>query len=575
MAAEPTAKKRRLVEGTCVPIAATTSIPDSAINPIKKTTPGNITSFVQYCRANFRGALQEYFQKCRPNFKLCFETAKEEKENIYVSTCKVDDALGVGRARSKKHATQLAAKDVIIKMGLVSDEESQRLCAQLDEMEVGPREAVPIYENEQYNRENYRGALQEWFQKIGKEVTLLFETNLQPSKSFISTCSVDGTFGTGEAGSKKKAIQLAAFDLICKLGLLPKEEIERQRERQKKPKEIRSFATQLLPDILATKVIPPIIESEQYRKNNFRGVLQEYCQKVGGADTLLNFDTIAKSQKSFVSTCIINGLEGVGEGSNKKEAIQHCALDLIVQLGLLSHEEVEKQAKWKRESIKKGKGWKSAGLLYILPNARAELIVDQFVVKKEKTHEFQYLLAVPLSKLLARGDESCKLFKCHPKLCGIRMWMEENVPKDIATDSPDAKLCGGFPCRFFTKLSDQELLARLKSISSTHSAICGVESPENSSRTHQRRCYRSVDMSFTGWGKRESQDKSEEETARRETLEESGIDIDEVCWNIKLRKFFYGQPLFIYIDMDIDESVQSEYQSTIINNVESCRVQIS
>jgi len=574
MAAELTTKKRRLVGGTCVPTAATTSIQDAAIKPRKKTTPENITSFVQYCRANFRGALQEYFQKCRPNNKLCFTTAKVEKENIYVSTCKVEDTLGVGRARSKKHATQLAAKDVIIKMGLVSDEESQRLRAQHDDLEAGTKEADPIYENEQYNRENFRGALQEWFQKIGKEVTLHFETNPKLPKSFISTCSVDGTVGTGEAGSKKKAIQLAAFDLICKLGLLPKEEIERQRERQKKPKEIRSFATQLSPNVMAWKVIPPIMESEQYRKNNFRGVLQEYCQKIGGADALLNFDTIAKSHKLFVSTCIINGVEGVGEASNKKEAIQLAALDLIVKLGLLSHEEVQKQNEWKRESIKKGKGWKSAGILYILPNDRAELLVDKFVVRTENKHQFRYLLAVPLSKLLACGDESCKLFKCHPKLCGIRKWMEENVPNDIATDFPDAKLCGGFPCRFFTKLSDQGLLARFNSISSTHSAICGVESPQNSSRTHQRRFYRNVDLSFTGWGKRESQDKSELETARRETFEESGIDILEICCNVKLRKFFYGQPLFIYIDMDIDESVPSEWQA-IINNVDSCRIQIS
>jgi len=573
MAGDLTTKKRRLVGGTCVPTAATTSIQDSAIKPRKKTTPENITSYEQYCRANFRGALQEYIQKCCPNFKLRFEIAKEGKENIYVATCKVGDALGIGRARSKKHATQLAAKDVIIKLGLISDEESQRLRAEQDDSEFGTKEALPIYENEQYNRENYRGALQEWFQKIGKEVTLIFDTNPQLPKSFVSTCCVGGTVGTGEAGSKKKAIQLAAFDLICKLGLLPKEEIERQRERQKKPKEIRSFATQLSPNILATKEIPPIMESEQYRKNNFRGVLQEYCQKVGGADALLNFDTFAKSQKFFVSTCVINGVEGVGEASNKKVAIQLAALDLIVKLGLLSHEEVEKQREWKRESIKKGKGWKSAGILYILPKARAELLVDQFVVKKENKHAFRYLLAVPLCKLLARGDESCKLFKCHPKHCGIRTWMERNVPNDIATDFPDAKLSGGFPCRFFTKLSDQELLARLNSISSTHSAICGVESPQNSSRTHQRRFYRNVDMSFTGWGKRESQDTSELETARRETLEESGIDIHEVSWSVKLRKFFYGQPLFVYIDMDFDESVPSEWQSTI-NNLDSCRLQI-
>lgn len=574
MTSEQTTKKRRLVGGTCVPTAAIISIQDSAIKPRKKTTPENITSFAQYSRDNFRGALQEYFQKCRPNFKLCFETAKEEKENIYVSTCNVDEAIGVGRARVKKHATQLAAIDVIVKMGLVSDEESERLRVQQNDLEMGTKEVAPITDNEQYNRDNFRGALQEWFQKLGQEVTLLFETNPRLPKSFVSTCSVDGIVGTGEAGSKKKAIQLAAFDLICKLGLLTKEEIERQRERQKKPKEIRSFATQLSPNILATKVIPPIVKSEQYRKNNFRGVLQEYCQKVGGADALLNFDTIAKSQKLFVSTCVINGVEGVGEASNKKEAIQLAALDLIVKLGLLSHEEVQKQREWKRESMKKGKGWKSAGLLYILPNAKAAQLVERFIVKKENNHEFRYLLAVPLFSLLARGDESCKLFKCNPEFCGIRRWMEKNVPKDITTDFPDAKLCGGFACRFFTKLSDQELLARLYSIRSTHSAICGVESPQNSSRTHQRRLYRNIDMSFTGWGKRENQDKSELETARRETLEESGIDIDEVCWSVKLRKFFYGQPLFIFIDMDIEESVPGDSQADL-SNVDSCRIQLS
>jgi dsRNA-specific ribonuclease len=345
MTTELTYNKRRLVGGICITTRSITPIEDLTFKPRKKTTPSTITQSAQYCRANFRGALQEHFKKYRPNFKLCFETAKEEKDNIFVSTCKVDEAIGVGRARAKKKATQLAALDVLVKMGLVSDGESGGLHGQSDSevLELGTKDVAPIFENEQYKRDNFRGALQEYIQKLGREVNILFETTQPLPKKFVSKCSFSGILGSGEAGNKKKAIQLAAFDLICKLGLLSEEEIERQSERMKKPKEIRSFSIEIPMNIIASKAIPPIIQSEQYRKNNFRGVLQEYCQKLGGADVILNFATISKTQKSFTSMCVINGIKGVGKASNKKDAIQLAALDLIVKLGLLSHEEVEKQ----------------------------------------------------------------------------------------------------------------------------------------------------------------------------------------------------------------------------------------
>jgi len=269
------------------------------------------------------------------------------------------------------------------------------------------------------------------------------------------------------------------------------------------------------------------------------------------------FHTIAKSHKWFISTCAVHGIEGTGEASCKKDAIQLAALDLIVKLGLLSGE-VERQLESKRESLRRGKGWRSGGLLYILPTAKAKLLVENFAMIEPNKSAFKCLLAVPISNLLSGGHESCKLFKCSTEMCRIRRWMQENIPKEVLIDFSDSELSGGFICSFFTKLSDKKLIAMLSSIRATHCALCGVETSDT--RTLPKRLYSNLDLSFTGWGKREEQDKEALDTARRETLVESGVDIEKVSWTIKLRRIFYGEPLYIFIDI---ENVFPDWQNPI------------
>jgi len=536
------------LNGNNAPTAVISSTNYPVFQRRKKVTLTDITQFEQYGRANYRGALQEYFQKFRPNIQLHFESIKDESENVFVSTCKVDEVVGVGRARTKKQAIQLAALDIISKVDLETAKGSKRLCSR--NLDVGTNAVVSISENDQYKRDNFRGALLEHFQKLGRENNLVFNTTRQFPDRFISTCSIKENLGTGIAGSKKKAIQLAAFDLICKLKLLSNEEVERQRERQKK-KEVRNFGTQISVNNLSSQTIPSIVLSDKYRKNCFISILQLYFKKLG-RDITPSFDTVAQSNKSFISKCVIDGVEGTGQASNKTEAMQLAAQDLIVKLKVPVYETTKRFHEYKREIRKRRRIWKSAGLLYILPSAKAKNIVEHFAVKEQTNSGYRCLLPVPLSVLLARGHEKCRPFRCLPDLCQIRTWMMENVPKQIMSEFGDNHISGGFPCKFFTKLYEKNLISRLNSIRSTHSAICGLETHRSSSRSRQR--YRIVNMSFTGWGKREEKDKDSMETARRETLEECGIDIEKASWSVKLRRISFGEPLYFFIDMAKEES---------------------
>jgi len=512
----------------------------------QKATLSDITQSEQYCRANYHGALQEYFRKFHPNAQLRCENTRDSTGKEFKSTCKVNEVLGVGRARTKKQAIQLAALDVIFKLGLAPPVEKSARRFPRNEMDWGTVAIAPISKNDQYKRDNFRGALLEYLRKLGREVNVVFETAPQSTGQFVSTCSFDGNVGTGRARTKKRAIQLAAFDLICKLKLLPSHEVERQRERQKKQNRTWNFGTQISPNMLNCQRTPLIVPTEQCRNTDLLKVLELHFKKLG-REVALVFNTTAKTNKSFISTCVIDGVRGTGRAGGKRQAIQLAALDLIVKLKVPLQENVKRMQVCKRESRKRRKVWRSAGLLYILPSAKAKHLAKNFGVKKQTKTGYRCLLPVPLSILLAGGHERCKPFRCNPELCEIRSWMIENIRKEILAEFQFNTIAGGFPCRFFTKLSQKKLLAQLNAVRLTHSAMCGLETHRNSSRSRGSRI---VNMSFTGWGKREERDKDSMETARRETLEECGIDIEKVSWSVKLRRISFGEPLYIFIDMD-------------------------
>merc|ERR1712060_998935 len=122
---------------------------------------------------------------------------------------------------------------------------------------------------------------------------------------------------------------------------LPIDEIERQRERQRKQKDIRKFGTQLSQNMTHSQRTPLIVPSEQCRGNDLLKVLELHFKKIG-RKVELSFKTIAKTNKNFYSTCVIDGVKGNGRGCTEKQAIQNAALDLIVKLKVPLKEKVER-----------------------------------------------------------------------------------------------------------------------------------------------------------------------------------------------------------------------------------------
>jgi len=107
---------------------------------------------------------------------------------------------------------------------------------------VGKKKGAPaqMTESHQYQNGNFRAALQEHLDRGGKTANLTFNTTEQPQedkkapKVFISKCKLQSVKdatpvpttdeGIGHAGSKKKAMQYAALDLILKMGLVTAEQ---------------------------------------------------------------------------------------------------------------------------------------------------------------------------------------------------------------------------------------------------------------------------------------------------------------------------------------------------------------
>jgi len=111
----------------------------------KRAGPIAMTENTAYRSGNYRGALQEHLDRAGKCTNLTFGTSEESKDtsdnsHVFVSVCKVqklDDREvpegmdigkeGTGHASTKKQALQFAALDLILKMGLVSAEEHQKI----------------------------------------------------------------------------------------------------------------------------------------------------------------------------------------------------------------------------------------------------------------------------------------------------------------------------------------------------------------------------------------------------------------------------------------------------------------
>jgi len=97
-----------------------------------------------------------------------------------------------------------------------------------------------------------------------------------------------------------------------------------------------------------TKVGSSILMNQRYKEGNFRGALQEFF-----TTGKLKYDKVEERVRDgegaatavFLSKCRIEGsedaegIEGLGFGSNKKQAVQFAALDLIIKLKLLTPEQ--------------------------------------------------------------------------------------------------------------------------------------------------------------------------------------------------------------------------------------------
>jgi len=107
--------------------------------------------------------------------------------------------------------------------------------------------AVRIAESRQFLVKNYRGALQEYLQWQG-DLELSFateqknESNSKHPKMWVSICNANDFTGTGEAMSKKQAVQLAALHVIKEMKLITASEYRsitkaaREAEQAKKAK---------------------------------------------------------------------------------------------------------------------------------------------------------------------------------------------------------------------------------------------------------------------------------------------------------------------------------------------------
>jgi len=237
---EPPKKKQRTESGFAHPTAMGVEVDPT----LKKKNPNNkMTSIVesmQYKAGNYRGVLQEYFQKQGKETRLIFDTHLKPENGannppVFICTCKAGEITATGEANSKKQASKLAAFAAIQKLLQISPTEQIPDKADTPEQKQPnapkKKENKRIIQNKQYLNGNFRGALLEYLARHHPGVTLEFKTELRPGV-FIATCRAVGgenqkfnaIVGTGHAASKKNALHFSALEFMLKFNLLTVEQ---------------------------------------------------------------------------------------------------------------------------------------------------------------------------------------------------------------------------------------------------------------------------------------------------------------------------------------------------------------
>jgi len=157
-------------------------------------------------------------------------------------------------------------------------------------------------------------------------------------------------------------------------------------------------------------------------------------------------------------------------------------------------------------------------------------------------------MAVPLHELLSTdicGHPKNSKFPCKEG-CSLAEFAKANMPSWLLKEGrsvvKDMKITGFMLCRFFSRLNEQQREG-LKQFEDTHSAICGIEVPNDLAI---KKGYMHTDLCFTGFGHGYYKDEkgkriklrlTQFELACMETWEEAGMDIKEELESQKLEVY--------------------------------------
>jgi len=349
---------------------------------------------------NFRGTLQEYFQK--DHIAIPIFTTKEKTEGysgsnkLFISQCQAGTVvLGTGEGWTKKKAIQNAARDALQKMNLISPQQH-----------FEKKETAPVTQNKQYINGNFRGALQEYMVKEDPSLGLEYKTEMDQSKMcFIATCSAVGGVaeqfvkieGIGEGRSKKSAVHNSALDFMFKSKILTTTQHRKfhqeWNEATLKDPNLNS-GTKKRDDADHQNTKEDAQPSS--RKNhplNFRGILQDYFQK--DHTTIPTFVTTEKSEKNigsnklFISQCQAGSVVlGTGEGYSKKKAIQSAAKDALLKMKLITPQQHYKEREIKPVTQNKQ---------YLNGNFRGAL--QEYLVKQDPSLVLEFTTKQDQSKM--------------------------------------------------------------------------------------------------------------------------------------------------------------------------------